>query len=790
MKLDDLFAEESTILRHTGGCHNCPRKKRDHVQPSILPGTRIIFVGDAPDAEDVRRGEVFTGNPGQLLRDVCAQYGLEESSYTYTVHCRPPKDATPGDKEVSACMNQFVQTEVRDFPFVVLVGNVAARAFFPTLRPSRLRGNVAWHPDFPQQRFYTITHPAYVLQNSYMRDTFEKQIERLSRIVKEDRPPFSVLQGGGDAFWEYLDHVLQQPLVSLDIETNRLESWEPDAHMRSIALTSDEDKALFVHEDEPHFIAVLEKLREFLENPKSRVVGQNVGFDLEWLEREFGFWVRAEVILDVQVLYYQLRGYQMISLKELTSRESDGYRYLVYEPHKEKDLWLLGQYNCEDVVEPLKLAKKALRELPPKTVDLCLRVGGPSGLALQRMTANGIHFNMDQQKKMEMQLREEREQILLRWQEEDPKFTPGLHLSDSGLEQYLFQMHNLPVLSKTAKTGKPQINKANIKEWVRQGFSPGEHLLALRSLEKKQSTYVAGYDKHVGMDGRVHPSFLNTVSDSGRTSAKDPNSQNVVRVSAIRSFFGVPDTEEWVYVESDYSQVELRIAVSLANDPVGIKAYRAGDDLHAATARAFAGPNYTKKDRTDAKPVNFSLIYGGSAAGLQDYAKNVYGIEFSLQQAEEYVRTFFGTYKQLPLWHEQCNALLKRNKGHAESAVGHRFYYKDWNSQEQKARDHAFRAHINSTCQGPASYLLLYALILTQREVIDRKLPHKILTINEVHDSIHAQVRKDALPEYVQILDKAVTEVARWANSWLKVPLVLEHEAGPDWGRAVELANV
>lgn len=789
MKLADLFVDTPLkVLQHTGGCHSCPRKRREYLDAKIAPGAEVIFVMEAPTELEVRQQTPLLTNAGQKLSSVLKKNGIENYSVTYLTHCRPAKDGdAPGEKEISSCMNQYVQADIANHAVVVLVGNTVARAFFPKLTAQKLRGNVAWHPDFPGQRFYTIHNPERVLQNTHLETSFDMQIERLFRVVRDRHtPPFKLHRGSGAEAMAFLDWVLAQPLISFDMETTRLESWAVDAEIRGLAVTASEDAAYFVSADEPHYLRVCEKLKECFLNPKVRICGHNLGFDLEWFERQFGFFVRAEVLLDTQFLYYQLRSWQMVGLKELSTREADGFRYLVYEPHKERDNWLLGMYNAEDVVETFKLTRKALRELAtmPKTLDLCLRIGGPAGLSLKRMTGNGIYYNLGLQKQIETNLNNESITNLENWKAFDPNFNPGLHLSDTGLEEYLFKICGLPVLTRTGKTNKPQINKANLKEWERRGFRVASFILKHREIDKKQSTYVQGYDKHIWPDGRIHPNFKITDTDSGRSAATDPNSQNVVRAQEIRSCYGVEDPENWVYVESDYNQVELRIAVCLANDPVGIKAYRDGDDLHGATARSFAGPNYTKEQRSRAKPVNFSLVYGGTAGGLQGYARDSYGIEFTMEEAEEFVRVFFSTYKRLPEWHEFERQNLRRNRGNSVSVIGHRFYYSEWNSEDHGKRQHAERSHLNSKCQGPAAQMLFYNIILAQRYLIEEGIPHKALLVNEVHDSIHGQVQKDALPDYIRILEKARGEVERWASNWLVVPLVMEHDAGPDWGTA------
>src|SRR5690606_17500218 len=144
------------------------------------------------------------------------------------------------------------------------------------------------------------------------------------------------------------------------------------------------------------------------------------------------------------------------------------------------------------------------------------------------------------------------------------------------------------------------------------------HLLLIKEIDKIVSTYLTAYDKHVGQDSRLRSNYTITFTDSGRSSSRNPNLQNIPRKKEIRDLFGVPPG--CVLLESDLSQIEFRIMVSLAKDANGIAGYLRGEDAHTLTARSFS-PNPTKEHRTWAKAINFALLYGGDWWNVQRSAR-------------------------------------------------------------------------------------------------------------------------------------------------------------------------
>ncbi len=787
--LDAIEGSHQKLLRPSGGCHNCPRKRVDFV-PATLRKTKVLFLGEAPGATEVEKQEGFVGKAGELLRKHAGLVGIDDFSLTNTIHCRPPNNVAPKPKEVECCLSQLILDEIRGYPIVVMCGSAALQALFPSrgsvkTLASHYRGNVAHHPDFPEQQFYMIYHPSYILRNPRLEGrVFRQQMERLGRLCAGEPPrDWQVLQGGGEEMWAALEKALAQPLISADLETTDLKSWDPHERIRSVAITGDGNTAVFAHEHEPHWLIVLEKLRAFLEQPTKSIVGSNVAFDIDWLEHKLDFTACLTGIHELSAIWYQAAQYTQPSLKTLVAEQLDGYRYLVYSPAHEKDLELLANYNGEDVIYGYRLFQKGIRLLKPKTRDLVTRTIGPVSLCLRQMQSTGFYVRRDyrQQKIEEYDTR--RKEVLAAWQAEDPAFLPTVHESGKGLAKYLFEIHGLSAEGHgRTDSGKTSVDKAAVKLWIGEGATYLKHLLDLREIDKIKSTYLTGYDKHIDNTSRVHSRFPVTRTDTGRTSSSDPNLQNIPRKPEIRDLFGVPSGAE--LLEADLNQIEFRIMVCLAKDPTGIEAYIRGDDAHTTTAKAFTdGAPPTKEQRSCAKPVNFALIYGGDWSNVQRQARVDFDLDWSETQCKEFVRFFVNTYKRLPEFHRECMEELLQNRGWFESVLGHTFFYKDWDNTNKGKQDHMFRAALNSRGQGPAAQICFTIMVHARRLMQARGLSKQAPYVNHVHDSVMTQVSSHKHVEHiVETFEEAVAEVYEWVKPWFVVPLVMDYKLGDSWG--------
>lgn len=782
--LDQIVGEHTKVLRPSGGCHNCPRKRLDFVPATLAKGS-VLWLGESPGATDVSLQEHFGGKTGELLKTTATQYGVPGPwSFSSIVHCHPPEGYTLKPKEIGCCLSQFVLDEIRGYPVVVLCGNVPLQALFPGARADHFRGNVAWHPDFPGQRFYTMYAPGYIISRPHLHDEYHQQMARLARIVQgEPAPAWNILRGA--AALAELRKQVKLALLSIDLETNRFESWAEDGRIKSLAVTADAKTVVVGHEDDPQFTEMLALVADFLSKPEKSAVGSHISFDLEWLERECKIRVRCELIHDVGIEYYHAKQYKMPSLKELVSRELDGYRFLIHHAHLVQDVDLLLRYNAEDVIYSLQLFWKAMKMLQPKTRDLVMRVLGPADLVLQRMSASGIYLRKDYWLAKTAEYAERRRSIIAAWKAEDPEFIPTKHESGDGLLHYLFTIRGLPVLERT-ESEQPSTDQSVLKQLVRDGHTIVQHLLDLREVDKIENTYLTPYQKHIWPDSRIRSHYPLTWTDSGRSSSRTPNLQNISRKKEIRDLFGVSAGS--VLLESDLSQIEFRIMVCLAKDENGINGYLRGDDAHTITALNFTGGSKpTKEQRTLAKPINFGFLYGAQAAMVKGIAADDYGVIWTDQEAEDFRNIFMRTYPGLPIFHADRKRSLTTDRGWFESAVGHVFHYDDWDHPNQGKRDHAFRAYLNAHAQGPAAQICFYIMVLSSRMLWERGFK-TVKFVNTVHDSILTEVPNPMwVPDVVQCITEASQRVHEWVKDWFVVPLIMEHSQGESWGSLVEI---
>lgn len=789
MRIQDLLAPQNKWLSYSGGCGNCPRQRVGFV-PATLKPTRLIVVGEAPGEVEVLDQEGFKGKSGQTIRGAFKDVGIPEHQYslTNTLHCRPPENRDPHADEISCCMNQFVLEEVKDYPLVALVGSVAMNAFYPG-KGYLLRGNLAYHPDFPNSRFYGMLHPAAIGYDSSRKDEFYAQVDRLGRIFRGGVDvPFTVVTGV--EFAQRFAALLQTAkVISLDLETDRLESWAAGGEIRSLGVCSVPSKEVFVlDKDDPFWNTALQLLKVYLSNPEKQVLGQNIGFDLVWLEAKLQFKCDLRHIHDIQSLYYLYKRLRQVSIKRLVPEELDGYRHLVVNPNKEPNIEHLRLYNAEDVYYVQELFLKAFPQLKPQTRDLFITVGGPSSLATRRIQHAGIYFRPNDWDGFVSENRRKRQEAVQAWATVDPQFKPKEYIQGDGtrdIAKFLYEVKKYPVLGLTpSKT--PSTDESIIYEMIRGGAKELENLLTIREMDKEYSTYLKPYPKLLHPDtSRIHASFHNTTTSTGRLSSTEPNMQNVKR-GVIRNLFGCPAVVGSKFCEGDWSQIELRIAMSEADEPHGIEAYRAGKDLHEVTAQFITGKSkVTKEERTNAKPANFCLIYGGQPPTLQAYAQNTYGISMTEAESKRWHKGFFDTYPRLLDWHGNSVQILRENKGYMESAVGHIWYYPDWDSNDGNRRAHAERSAINMLCQGPASYFMTYLIYLVQQAFWKMGIRAPQLGTSEVvltvHDQFAWEVGEDQMQLSIDVVRSLVQHVEKWA-SWMKVPIVLDIKVGEAWG--------
>ncbi|MEE3244347.1 MAG: DNA polymerase, partial [Bacteroidota bacterium] len=301
-----------------------------------------------------------------------------------------------------------------------------------------------------------------------------------------------------------------------------------------------------------------------------------------------------------------------------------------------------------------------------------------------------------------------------------------------------------------------------------------QHVLDYRGLSKLKSTYVDALPAQVNSKtGRVHTDYMQTVAATGRLSSNNPNLQNIPirteRGRQVRKAF-VPRNEDYVLLAADYSQIELRIIAALSQEETMMKAFQEGEDIHASTAaKVFNVPidEVTREQRSNAKTVNFGIIYGVSAFGLSNQT------DLSRSESKELIDTYYKTYPKLRNYmSEQVD--FARENGYVSTVLGRRRYLKDINSSNAVVRGAAERNAVNAPIQGSAADIIKIAMIKIHQKLKDKGLKTKMLL--QVHDELVFDVYKSELDEVQELIKSEMENAFK-----LDVPLDVEVGLGDNW---------
>ena len=344
--------------------------------------------------------------------------------------------------------------------------------------------------------------------------------------------------------------------------------------------------------------------------------------------------------------------------------------------------------------------------------------------------------------------------------------------SPKQLGEILFEKMGIPGGKKT-KTGYS--TSADVLDKLAPDYPFVKDVLEYRQLSKLNSTYAEGLSAFIMGDGRVHCHFQQTVTATGRLSCTDPNLQNIpIRMELgrrIRKLFF--PREGYVFVDADYSQIELRILAHLSQDEVLLSAFNNGQDVHRSTAAKVFGVPFeevTDSQRRAAKVVNFGIIYGMSSFGLSE------DLGISRKEAAEFTETYFATYPRIKGYLDYL-VESARQKGYVESLYGRKRPVPDINNSNFMKRSFSERVAMNSPIQGTAADIMKIAMIRVHDRLIKEKAEAKILV--QVHDELLLEVKKEQEEAVTKMLCEEMENAAK-----LLVPLEVEAHSGATWYEA------
>ena len=603
--------------------------------------------------------------------------------------------------------------------------------------------------------------------------------------IQIDRSRYETLLTEADLN-HWVEKLKQAKLFALDTETDNLDYMAANLVGISFALENGEAAYLPLQLDYLGAPKTLEKttalslLKPVLENPAIQKVGQNFKYDLTIFARN-GIDVQG-VAFDTMLESYVLNstgrhnmddlakrylGHQTISFEEIAGK---GKNQLTFN---QIPLEQAAEYAAEDADVTMKLQQVLWEKLSkePTLEKLFKEMELPLLGVLSRMERRGVLIDSDalflQSNEIANRLSELEEQAYVLAGQ------PFNLASTKQLQEILFDKLGLPVIQKTPK-GAPSTNEEVLEELAFSHELP-KVLVEHRGLSKLKSTYTDKLPQMVNpQTGRVHTSYHQAVTATGRLSSSDPNLQNIpIRNEEgrrIRQAFIA--REGFTVVAADYSQIELRIMAHLSQDQGLINAFTQGKDIHRSTAAEIFGvalDEVTSEQRRNAKAINFGLIYGMSAFGLSRQ------LGIGRADAQSYMDLYFKRYPGVQTFMHDIREKAKA-QGYVETLFGRRLYLPDINSSNGMRRKAAERVAINAPMQGTAADIIKRAMIQ-----LDQKLQNDpdIAMIMQVHDELVFEVRSEKVAFYSELIK---TQMESATN--LVVPLIVDVGQGNNWDEA------
>ena len=522
---------------------------------------------------------------------------------------------------------------------------------------------------------------------------------------------------------------------------------------------------------------VLALLKPLLGSEKPRVIGQNLKYDIEVLAR-YGVEVRG-IAFDAMIAHWLLHPNAPSHSLEVIVRDELGERVQSYKAllaeggekeMAEVPLARAGRYAAEDAEAVCRLRRPLTERLKQaQLLSLFEAVEVPLIRVLAWMERRGVLLDpevlREQGKELEVMLQRLREELFaLAGCEFNPDSVPQVR-------EVLYGRLKLPVLART-KTG-PATDSQVLRELSAYHELPGK-LIAYRELEKLRNTYIEKLPRHMNPEtGRIHTSFNQTGTATGRLSSSDPNLQNIparheVGVDIRRAFVAPPGR---LLLAADYSQIELRILAHLSGDPGLIEAFKGGEDLHRRTAAEIFGVPQDAVDsrmRTVAKRVNFGIVYGISPYGL---ARDL-GIP--QEEAKLFIDRFFTAY---PKVREFIDRKVEEaaSTGYAVTILGRRRPLPGLASRDRRRQGYDRRNAINTPIQGSAADLMKLAMLRVHRLWEEGELAADMIL--QIHDELIFEVDEGEAEGAARLIREAMEGV--WE---LKVPLKVDIKLGTNWG--------
>ena len=577
-----------------------------------------------------------------------------------------------------------------------------------------------------------------------------------------------------------LESLVKEKEVCFDTETTSLNALHSELVGIAFSWEAGKGYYLSIPEEKEKALEILEPMKVFFENQEIKKIGHNLKYDLKVL-RNYNINVKGQ-LFDTMVAHYLINPdmrhnmdilaetYLKYSPKSIT--ELIGKKGINQRSMREVSIEDQTEYAVEDADITFQLKSHFEKEMiKTKTLELFSNVEIPLVEVLTDMECEGVNLDTKFLKGLS--------KVLL----EDIKSLENLIHNEAGVDfnlaspkqlgSVLFDELKLVEKPKKTKTGQYSTSEDVLSSLAKE-HKIISNILDWRSLQKLQNTYVDALPNEINLkSGRIHTIYNQAVAATGRLSSNNPNLQNIPvrteRGQQVRKAFIARD-ENHLLLAADYSQIELRIIAALSKDEGMLGAFKNHEDIHAATAAKVFNVNLDKvsrEQRSNAKTINFGIIYGVSAFGLSQQTN------LSRTESKELIEAYYSTYPMLRSY-IQKQIDFARDNGYVSTILGRRRYLKDINSQNAILRGSAERNAVNAPIQGSAADIIKLAMIAIQKRLKSENKNSKMIL--QVHDELVFDVPKYEIDE-IKILIKEEME-----NAFkLEVPLVVDIGIGSNW---------
>ncbi|MFL1012440.1 DNA polymerase I [Flavisericum labens] len=605
-------------------------------------------------------------------------------------------------------------------------------------------------------------------------------ISDYTRKTAETTSHFYQSVASGMATKLFIKNLMNQPSVCFDTETTGINPLT--AELVGISFSWETGKGFYLPfpENKGEAQELIELLRPFFESESIEKIGQNLKYDIKVLAKYnievkgklfdtmlAHYLINADMRHNMDVLAETYLNYTPISIESLIGKKGKNQKSMREVPLEQQT-----EYAVEDADITLQLKEHFQSELgAANTQTLFDDIEIPLLRVLSAMELEGVNLDKDFLNSLSEELNSD---ILTL--EKNIYEAAGEEFNIASPKQLgvvLFEKMKLVDKPKKTKTGQYSTAE-DVLSYLAKDHEIIQSILDFRGLSKLKSTYVDALPLQVNPETkRIHTDYMQTVAATGRLSSNNPNLQNIPirteRGRQVRKAF-VPRNEDYLLLAADYSQIELRIIAALSQEETMIEAFKHGEDIHASTAsKVFnvAIEDVNREQRSNAKTVNFGIIYGVSAFGLSNQTN------LSRSESKELIDTYYETYPKLKNYISK-QVDFARDHGYVQTVLGRRRYLKDINSRNAVVRGAAERNAVNAPIQGSAADIIKIAMINIHKKLSEGDFKTKMLL--QVHDELVFDVYK---PELEEIKELVKTEME---NAYkLDVPLDVDLGIGDNW---------